>query len=159
MRWVTRGTILHYDGSSWSAMSSGTTDASLGVWGSSGSNVFAVGWRRDDPALRRQQLVGDEQRHDQLLYGLWGSSGSNVFAVGDAGTILHYDGSSWSAMSSGTADGLMGVWGSSGSNVFAVGSGGTIRHYDGSSWSAMSSGTTNALRRVGQQRERRLRGG
>ena len=91
---------------------------------------------------------------------MWGSSGSNVFAVGTGGTILHYDGSSWSAMSSGTTRSLYGVWGSSGNDVFAVGNGGTILHYDGSSWSAMSSGTTNGLSgRVGQQREQRLRGG
>ena len=48
------------------------------------------------------------------LYGVWGSSGSDVFAVGDAGTILHYDGSAWTPMSSGTTDSLRGVWGSSG---------------------------------------------
>jgi hypothetical protein len=32
---------------------------------------------------------------------VWGSSGSDVFAVGDKGTILHYDGSAWSAMDDG----------------------------------------------------------
>jgi len=79
------------------------------------------------------------------LRGVWGSSGSNVFAVGGPGTILHYDGSSWSEMSSGTTYDLTGVWGSSGSDVFAVGSGGTILHYDGSTWSEMSSGTTYDL--------------
>ena len=63
------------------------------------------------------------------LTAVWGSSGSDVFAVGDLGTILHYDGSSWSAMSSGTTNDLWGVWGSSGSNVFAVGDFGTILHY------------------------------
>ena len=62
---------------------------------------------------------------------MWGSSGSDVFAVGEDGTILHYDGSGWSAMSSGTTNELYGVWGSSGSDVFAVGDGGTILHYDG----------------------------
>ena len=36
------------------------------------------------------------------LNGVWGSSGSDVFAVGEAGTILHYHGSAWSAMISGT---------------------------------------------------------
>jgi hypothetical protein len=63
------------------------------------------------------------------LFGVWGSSGSNVFAVGDSGTILHYDGSSWSSMTSGTSNDLEGVWGSSGSNVFATGEGGTILHH------------------------------
>ena len=58
-----------------------------------------------------------------VLSAVWGSSGSDVFAVGGGGTILHYDGSSWSGMSSGTSNGLAGVWGSSGSDVFAVGGG------------------------------------
>jgi hypothetical protein len=62
------------------------------------------------------------------LDGVWGSSGSDVFAVGEDGTILHYDGSSWSSMSSGTGEWLYGVWGSSGSDVFAVGDSGTILH-------------------------------
>jgi hypothetical protein len=79
------------------------------------------------------------------LYSIWGSSPSDVFAVGSGGTILHYDGSAWSAMSSGTTNELDGVWGSSSSDVFAVGNGGTILHYDGSEWSPMSSGTTNDL--------------
>jgi hypothetical protein len=65
------------------------------------------------------------------LLGVWGSSGSDVFAVGGSGTILHYDGSSWSSMSSGTSNHLGGVWGSSGSDVFAVGEGGTVLHYSG----------------------------
>ena len=82
-----------------------------------------------------------------ILCGVWGSSGSDVFAVGHYGTILHYDGSSWSPMNSGTSYHLRGVWGSSGSDVFAVGhsaSGiGIILHYDGSGWSPMDSGTTN----------------
>ena len=60
-----------------------------------------------------------------------------MFAVGNGGTILHYNGTVWSVMTSGTSQDLSGVWGSSGSNVFAVGYDGTILHYDGSSWSDM----------------------
>jgi hypothetical protein len=73
------------------------------------------------------------------LYGVWGSSGADsgppdVYAVGWGGTILHYDGSSWSRMSSGTDRDLRGVWGSSGADsgppdIYAVGWGGTILHY------------------------------
>jgi hypothetical protein len=71
------------------------------------------------------------------LYGIWGSSSSDIFAVGDSGIILHYNGSSWSPMGSGTTNALFGVWGSSSSDVFAAGDYGTILHYDGSSWSSM----------------------
>ncbi|MCK4389834.1 MAG: chitobiase/beta-hexosaminidase C-terminal domain-containing protein [Desulfobacterales bacterium] len=78
------------------------------------------------------------------LNGIWGSSGNKVFAVGDSGTILHYDGSHWSRMSSGTYAGLNAVWGSSRSDVFAVGGYGTILHYDGSEWSEMSNPLTGS---------------
>jgi len=64
-----------------------------------------------------------------VLYSIWGSSSSDVFAVGSSGAILHYDGSAWSAMNSGTEESFNGVWGSSSSDVFAVGSDGTILHY------------------------------
>ena len=63
------------------------------------------------------------------LLGAWGSSLSDVFAVGYGGTVLHYNGSAWGPMASGTTNQLLGVWGSSPSDVFAVGNWGTILHY------------------------------
>jgi hypothetical protein len=36
------------------------------------------------------------------LDSVWGSSASDIFAVGIGGTILHYDGSTWSPLKSGT---------------------------------------------------------
>ena len=66
------------------------------------------------------------------LTGVWGTSGTDVFAVGAGGTILHYNGTSWSSMTSGTTNTLSGVWGSSGTNIFAVGASGTILFYGNS---------------------------
>ena len=72
-----------------------------------------------------------------LPYGVWGGSHSDVFAVGAVGyeqdSILHYDGSSWSATAL-SGLGLHSVWGTSYSDVFAVGivdgqHGGAILHY------------------------------
>jgi hypothetical protein len=57
--------------------------------------------------------------------------------VGSGGLILHYDGTSWSEMTSGTSS-LSGVWGTSSSDIFAVGYDGTIVHYDGTGWSEMT---------------------
>ena len=76
------------------------------------------------------------------LSSVWGSSGNDVFAVGESGTILHYDGSTWSSMIAGTTDGLnlRGVWGSSANDVFAVGQSGTILHYTGNGWASIESG-------------------
>jgi hypothetical protein len=62
--------------------------------------------------------------------GVWGSSSSDVWAVGSFGTIAHYNGTSWSGVSSGiTRDqNLTSVWGTTASNVWAVGVFGTILH-------------------------------
>jgi CubicO group peptidase (beta-lactamase class C family) len=79
------------------------------------------------------------------LNSVWGSSGTDVFAVGESGTILHYDGTVWSPMDSGSYNFLTTVWGSSDRDVFAVGWGGTILHYDGNSWTHMNSGTFKSL--------------
>ncbi|MGB8829766.1 MAG: hypothetical protein WCC72_10130, partial [Dehalococcoidales bacterium] len=45
------------------------------------------------------------------LWDIWGSSGSDVFAVGGLGTILKYNGKTWTNTSSGTTNDLWGVWG------------------------------------------------
>jgi len=62
----------------------------------------------------------------------------------ETSNILHYDGNSWSEMSSGTTSWLNDVWGSSASDVFAVGDT-TILHYDGNGWSEISSRTAMFL--------------
>jgi hypothetical protein len=79
------------------------------------------------------------------LRGVWGSGASDVFAVGHGGTILNYNGTSWSSQTSGTIKNLYSVWGSGASDVFAVGAYGTILHYNGTSWSSQTSGTTKNL--------------
>jgi hypothetical protein len=79
------------------------------------------------------------------LHAVWGSAGNDVFAVGDAGTILHYDGTNWSRMESGTTNYLYSIWGNAADDVYAVGASGTILHYNGISWFPMASGTTNDL--------------
>jgi hypothetical protein len=61
------------------------------------------------------------------------------------GTILHYNGTGWSSVASGTTQGLTSVWATSASDVWAVGFLGTILHYNGTSWSSVSSGTTQDL--------------
>ncbi len=94
------------------------------------------------------------------LLDVWGSSGSNVFAVGDSGAILHYDGVSWSAMSSGTTNSLLGVWGSSGSDVLLGGCLGDDPAFGRPRLVDDEQRHERApVGRVGHWREQRLRGG
>ena len=83
------------------------------------------------------------------LHGVWGSGPNDVWAVGGDGNgdgiTLHWDGTAWTAVSSGTMYDLIRVWGSGANDVWAVGDVGTILHWDGSAWTSASSGTTFAL--------------
>ena len=79
------------------------------------------------------------------LTGIWGLDANNVWAVGTKGTIVNWNGSTWSMPSSGTTEMLLGVWGSDANNVWAVGGGGTILKWDGSAWNPQNSSTTADL--------------
>ncbi len=134
--------------SSWSPLTSGTTNDLWGIWAGSGTNLYTVGnngtiLHSSDGTTWSAQTSGTTN----LLYTIWGSSATNLYAVGNSGTILHSsDGTTWSAQTSGTANNLYWVWGTSATNVYAVGTSGTILHStDGSTWSALTSGTTNDL--------------
>jgi uncharacterized repeat protein (TIGR01451 family) len=131
----------------WKTAASGTPERLYGVWGSSGSDVFAVGDYGTILHYDGETWSAMDSGTTRDLSGVWGSRGDDVFAVGANGTVLHYDGATWSAMDSGNTSDLWGIWGSSGANVFAVG-GSTILHYNGLAWSAMSSGTIGWLRGV-----------
>jgi hypothetical protein len=87
-------------------------------------------------SVQRQPEGGDDLRAVSAL------DETHVWSVGHGGTILFYDGTSWSPQASGTTDTLWGVSALDESHVWAVGSGGTILFYDGTSWSPQASGTT-----------------
>ena len=57
----------------------------------------------------------------KTLNAIWGTSPSDVYAVGDTGTILHYNGTDWSAEPSNTTGQLLSIWGSSPANIYVVG--------------------------------------
>jgi hypothetical protein len=76
-----------------------------------------------------------EQTPAMRLDAVWGTARDDVFAVGGSGTILHYDGSRWSEMESGTTADLRGVWGTASDDVFVMGGN---RHWNGSTWSGGS---------------------
>ena len=63
--------------------------------------AFGGSWKWDNPFP-----TGEDLRDT------WMSSGGEVFTVGENGSILHYNGSVWSSMKSGTTETLRGVWGS-----------------------------------------------
>ncbi len=73
------------------------------------------------------------------LHSAWGSSSHDMFFVGDTGTILHFDGTNWTRMSTPTTKDLGSIWGTSDNDIWSVGYNpqtgeAEVLHYDGSSW-------------------------
>jgi hypothetical protein len=68
-----------------------------------------------------------------------------VFAVGTGGTIIRYNGSSWSQMTSNTTNHLYGIWGASNSDIYAVGASGTVDRFNGATWGVQSSTTAQSI--------------
>jgi predicted small lipoprotein YifL len=66
------------------------------VWGSSPSNVFAVGAGGNILHYDGKSWSSMLQSTPEDLLAIWGSSATDVFAVGVGGTIVHYDGKGWS---------------------------------------------------------------
>ena len=68
------------------------------------------------------------------LHGVWGASASDVWAVGEGATITHWNGTSWSSLTSPSRFDLYAVAGTAADDVWAVGDGGVILHFDGTRW-------------------------
>lgn len=155
-----RTLIAHYDGISWTRMTSPEENADLvDVWGSSGQDVYAVGLKGYPPVGVVLHYDGTawtkvlETPQGAVALGVWGSSASDVFVVGPTGSILHYNGTEWSSMPVPTPVSVRfyEIWGTSPTDVFAVGSNeltgmeGVIIHYDGTAWRQQTSGVTPPL--------------
>jgi hypothetical protein len=130
----TGGAIFHFDGCTWSAVPSGTTQRLLSVWGSAADAVWTGG---DDGTMLRWNgatwssiPIGTNRRIERI----WGSGPDNVWAVGGDGalgdgkgdgygSIFHWNGTAWSSQDAGTKSWLYlgGVWGSGPNDVWAVG--------------------------------------
>lgn len=148
------GTIIYSEnGTDWTAQTSNTPNNLNAVWGSSATNIFAVG---DYGTILHSSNEGTTwttrtSNTSNSLNAIWGSSTTDIFAVGNYGTIVHsINGTDWVVQTSSTAYNINGIWGSSATDVFAVGDYGTILHTSnsGTAWTAQTSGTSYSLNAV-----------
>jgi hypothetical protein len=167
--------IAQWNGTSWSALGSGISVGQFGFVAAlavSGTNLYAAGafgtaggvsvnniaqWNGSSwSALGSGIGIGSEARYP--IYAL-AVSGTTLYAGGAfdsaggvaANNIAQWDGSSWSALGSGT-DGQVSALAVSGNTLYAGGNwfttaGGvpaiSIAQWDGSTWSALGSGLAN----------------
>jgi hypothetical protein len=139
------GVLFHRVPGAWAPVALPNTKTIYAISGSGPDDIYAVG--ADAAGTEPNLLHGGGDTFTDLssqvmplanvLRGVWVRASNDVFAVGFAGTILHFDGATWTAMSSGVTADLMDVWGTSATNVYAVGTG-VVLHYDGAAWSEVA---------------------
>jgi hypothetical protein len=153
-------------GSTWTAQGVWTGGTPVAVWGTSTTDVWAVGnngqvAHRGAAGSWSFSSISEPGGSTLGCIDVWGSSPGDYWAVGVAAIptspptyvqmMSHYDGKAWSPATLGGVGRFQGVWGSSSSNVFAVGwnaSGGVIKHFDGTKWSSVKTGIANCCKDV-----------
>jgi hypothetical protein len=136
-------------------MNSGTSDYLSAVWGSSGTDVFAVSGEYGDILhYDGSGWTSMPSNNNQSLRDIWGVTGSQVYAVGDGGTLFYYDTEEWRDFSYALAvyDDLTAIWGDPQRGLFIATAEGTILHRPGSYvecsdcyWKPMETGTDTYL--------------
>jgi hypothetical protein len=123
------GTILHHDGSGWSAMVSTTTARLRGLWGTGPDDVYAVG--DGGVILRYDGLSWSAMASGATgdLYAVWGSRSDDVYAAGAGGILLHNDGTGWAAAGTAASTTVRALAGTSATNVFAAGDTGRMARF------------------------------
>lgn len=170
--------FLRYNGATWVslpadeiALGSGG-GGFFGLWGSSATDVYAVGDTVDAASARHPSAarwngsmwlpVALPSVAGLSLNDVWGSSDLDVYAVGNAagrGVVLHFDGATWSVVLDEPQVGFVRVGGTDPSDVWVTGHAlvptgdvleevaghGALRHFDGTGWSTVQSPTSAPL--------------
>ncbi|MBY0490990.1 MAG: Ig-like domain-containing protein [Gemmatimonadaceae bacterium] len=132
------GTVLRLSGNTWSTEAAGSTASLNSVWSGSGV-VYAVG--ANGEMLRKSGTWSKVALPTlETLYAVHGLSATDVVAAGAAGTLLKFDGTTWSTLSAGGFSGAFyGIDGSAanGGRRYLVGDGG-VAQLDGATTSMVS---------------------
>ncbi len=114
------GYVARFDGATWAQVDSGVDAALSAVWGDAGGGPFIVGAR--GTALRAVDgaLLASEAPTDRDLLAVWGD-GERVWAVGRRGTIIAWDGETWSDVSNPDHRSTLYAVGGAGGNAWAMG--------------------------------------
>lgn len=120
----------------WQPQPSPTTQSLRGVWGSSATDVYAVGLQgtilhSGGDGLWTAQTSGTTKD----LHAIWGSGPHDLYAAGDV--LLHSTGDgAWAPQTA--PSGLMGVWGSAADDLYVAGLFGISHSTGDGTWTALS---------------------
>jgi len=111
----------------WQIVGRHLPSALLSVWGTSATDVFAVGGDVGDgrgPTVMHFDGTAWARLPTGQVGNLWwvfGFSGGPVYMGGDGGMILRYQGGSFTRMATPGTDTVFGIWGAAANDMWAVG--------------------------------------
>jgi hypothetical protein len=123
--------ILHWQGTSWTEVSSGTLSDLNAVWGAAANDIWAVG---ATGAIQRWNGTRWSTMTATTMYpaswtGVWGSAASDVWLMSSVGDTLHWNGTTFTE----TITSNIGVWGRSSGEVYGWGRN-MVTRWNGSTW-------------------------
>ncbi|MFT7583585.1 MAG: hypothetical protein ACI9MR_005272 [Myxococcota bacterium] len=141
------GTIVRYDGATWTSETTPTDQDLWGVWGASADDLWAVGGRgrtdgdatilRYDGTTWTQVTIPTLQKANvRAFYKVWGTAADNVYIVGQNGAVLRWDGTQLNEELVGASDDLIALWGTGPDRIVIVGGrgNGIVTTWDGTTW-------------------------
>lgn len=93
-----RGSIVWYDGASWTDIASPVITSLNGAWMDSTGAVWLVGDGGHILRVKAGVCTEVPSPVSTNLYDIWGAFDDMIFACGADGTVLLYDGTAWRAM-------------------------------------------------------------
>jgi hypothetical protein len=147
----TGGFILQYNGTTWTKITSPTTQNLLGVYVVSATEAWAVGaagviikWNGTAWATVTSPTT-TQLNGIVMLDATQAGTAQSGWAVGNAGVAVTYNGTTWASQNTGSANNMLAVGMFSPVDVWAAGAAGTLMHWDSSAWTSIASGTTLQL--------------
>ncbi len=150
----TNGKILRYDVATqvFTALASPTDATLYGVWGASDGPMWSVGGylgglkpgvvvRIDGDTATKVTDLPELAATNGLLFKVWGPTADDVWVAGDDGTLLHFDGKTWTATTLPGEPRLVTVHGSGPDDIAVVGgwaSSVVFERRDGGDWVEVS---------------------
>jgi hypothetical protein len=125
--------IAHWDGKTWTTWKFSQYNQLLAIWGSSSTNLFAVGWNGVILHYDGNTWTKQNSGTNFALRDIWGFDRKHIYAVGDhestgEGVVLQYDGLSWQTIVKGGINpdsttlygGFVSAWGYSADKLYLV---------------------------------------
>ena len=135
-----------WDGEKWNLIRMERGAPMESIWYFDDNNIWAAGipihWDGEKWTYYHLWDMGILNADDGGVEHIWATSPDNIYFVGNKGSIVHYDGSTFTKMESGTTCRLEDVWGIDDNHIWAVGtetnnSRSVILFYNGKEWKTL----------------------